>query len=208
MKSLHESRSMKIISPILILCFLGFQATCLLPQEAHASATDDLKRIEYKYYFRGNYEKAIEEFRAFLKRKDLTPTVVVEAVEYLAASLILSGASEQGKNQYMQLLKMDSSYEGPDPSVFKPIIIATYQEAKNEYASMVIRSVPDKATPSAEPMPASVVKEEGKPIYKKWWFYATVGAVLLVAAGAAGSGGGDDAPPRETGTVTVDVGIQ
>ncbi|MDH3216707.1 MAG: hypothetical protein OEN01_10485, partial [Candidatus Krumholzibacteria bacterium] len=136
-------RSMKVLAPILTLCLLSLQATCFLPQEVYAGSADDLKSIEYKYYFRGNYEKAISELREFLERKDLTRAQIIEAREYLAASMILSGASEQGKAQYLELLRMDGSYKGPDPSVFKPIIIATYDEAKTEYASMVIRSVPE-----------------------------------------------------------------
>jgi len=199
---------MKALSSIILVCFLGFQVTCFLPVDAHAgTAADDLKQIEYKYYFRGNYQKAIEELRSFLERSDIGTAEIVEAREYLAASLILSGSSEQGKEQYLKLLELDNAYKGPDPSVFKPVIIASFDEAKAEYASIVIRSVPETvavsdAAPSTEPE-----IKKGKPIYKKWWFYATMAAVVLVVAGAAGSGSEEAAQDKDRGTVTVGVEV-
>ena len=208
MKSLLQRVPMRVFSSIVLVCFLGFQMTCFLPQDAQANAAADLKKIEYKYYFRGNYQKAITEFRAFLERSDLGQSEIVEAREYLAASLILSGTSEQGKDQYLKLLKMDKSYKGPDPSVFKPIIIATFDEAKAEYASIVIRSVPDGDMSATNAASTNALEKQGKPLYKKWWFYATMAAVLLVVAGAAGSGGDDEPPPaRDTGTVTIEVNV-
>jgi tetratricopeptide (TPR) repeat protein len=208
MQTLLKKMSMKTLSSIVLVCFLGFQATCFLPRSAYAGAADDLKKIEYKYYFRGDYEKAISELRAFLERSDLTSPEIIEAREYLAASLILSGASQQGKDQYLELLKMDSSYKGPDPSVFKPIIIATYDEAQAEYASMVIRSVPEAQPTDATTSSSPATEATGKPLYKKWWFYMTMAAVILIVAGAAGSGDDEAAPPKDTGTVTVEVGVQ
>lgn len=210
MQSLNKGVLMKAISSFVLVCFLGFQALCFVPGDIHAeTAEKDLKTIEYKYYFRGDYDKAIAELREFLKRGDLAKSEIIEAREYLAASLILTGATEQGKEQYLRLLKMDKSYAGPDPSVFKQIIIATYDEAKTEYASMVIRSVPEATPGSTEPVSTPTTEKKGKPVYKKWWFYATMAAVVLVIAGAAGSGGDDEAPPaRDTGTVTVEVGVQ
>ena len=208
MRSIVQSKSMKALSSIILVCFLGFQVTCFLPVDAYAgSAADDLKQIEYKYYFRGNYQKAIEELRSFLERSDIGTAEMVEAREYLAASLILSGSSKQGKEQYLKLLDLDNVYKGPDPSVFKPVIIATFDEAKAEYASMVIRSVPESvavsdAAPSTEPE-----FKKGKPIYKKWWFYATMAAVVLVVAGAAASGSDEAAQDTDKGTVTVGVEV-
>ena len=207
MQSRLTRMSMRIISSILIVCFVGFQVVALLPGDAFASNADDLKTIKYKYYFRGNYEKSITELRSFLGRGGLGREDIIEAREYLAASLILSGASEQGKGQYIELLKMDSAYQGPDPSVFKPIIIATYDEAKTEYASMVIRSVPETASSAATTPATSATEGTGKPLYKKWWFYATMAAVLVVVA-AAGSGGDESETPRDTGTVSIKVGVQ
>ena len=209
MQSLFRTLSMKGLSSVVLVCFLTLQATAFLPQNAVAAASDDLKTIEYKYYFRGNYEKAITELRAFLKRKDLTSEQIVSAREYLAASLILSGATESGKEQYMELLRMDSAYAGPDPSVFKPVIISTFDDAKAEYASLVIRNVPETATADGASSSTEPVEKKGKPVYKKWWFYATMAAVVLVVAGAAGSGGDTSQnTPRDTGTVTVEVGVQ
>jgi hypothetical protein len=210
MQSLCNTVWMKGLSSLVLMCFLAFQVTAFVPVSAvAATASEDLKTIEYKYYFRGNYEKAITELRSFLQRKDLAQSNIIEAREYLAASLILSGATEAGKEQYMQLLKMDSAYPGPDPSVFKPVIISTYEEAKAEYASLVIRTVPETTMADNEPDSTAPTDKKGKPLYKKWWFYATMVAVVLVVAGAAGASGDDTQPqPRDTGTVTVEVGVQ
>ncbi len=208
MKAPFGMKSKKLLSSVVAVCFLGLQATCFLPANARASAGDDLKKIEYRYYFRGDYRKAIAEFHAFLKRRDLSAREVVEAREYLAASLILSGAAEKAKSQYLAILKMNNAYDGPDPSVFKPIVIATFDEAKDQFASMTIRTVPDMKKSGGTTPTTTPVGTSGKPIYKKWWFYAVVGVALLAVAGAAGSGGGDSGAARDTGTVTIEVGIQ
>lgn len=203
---LTQNKTFKIISAVVMICFSSFQATCLLPGEALANAGSDLKKIEYKYYFRGNYTKAIAELREFIKRKNLEDGQIREAREYLAASLIMTGSSAEGKSEFLKLFKKDSSYKGPDPGVFKPIIITTFEQARSEYKSAVIRTVPDPGPASAATSTADPVTTENKPVYKKWWFYATMGAVLLVVAGAA-SGGGDDPPPSDRGTVTIGINI-
>jgi hypothetical protein len=207
MRSLRHSRSIEAISRVVLVCFVGFQITCFLPVGVQAgAAADDLKKIEYKYYFRGKYATAIEQLRAFLKRSDSSSAEIIEAREYLAASLILSGAAEEGKDQYLKLLESDHAYGGPDPSVFKPVIVAAFDEAKAEYASIVIRSVPEQVTAGDAVARTEPEAEQGKPIYKKWWFYATMAAVLVVVAGAAGSGGEDAAASeRDKGTVTIEV---
>ena len=206
--SLRLSRSAKATSMVVAICFLTIQVTCFLPSDVFASNKDDLKNIEYKYYFRGNYDKAISELKSFLERKHLSKAETVEAREYLAASLIMTGASTAGKEQYLKLLKMDSAYKGPDPGVFKPMIVSTFEEAKAEYASAVIRNVPDDVVSSDGATTEATETKDGKPIYKKWWFYVGIGAALLIVAGAAsGGGGGGDVPP-ETGSVTVGVDIQ
>ncbi len=209
MQSLLRNTSVKILSSFVFVCFITFQLTCFLPSAAYANtAADVLKKIEYKYYFRGDYERAITELRAFLDRDDLSQSQIIEAREYLAASLIFSGTVDNGKDQYLKLFEMDPSYKGPDPSVFQPLIIAAYDEAKAEYASMIIRSVPETEPSVAAATGAEVVEKTGKPLYKKWWFYATMAAVLIVVAGAAGSGGDEDAPPaRATGTVVIEVDV-
>jgi hypothetical protein len=205
----QPGKSTRSLALSVALCFFCAQVTWVRPGAPQAAPPDDLKKIEYKYYFRGDYATAIAQLRTFLDRKDLSEETAVEAREYLAASLILSGASDQGKAEYVQLLKSDSSYPGPDPSVFKAIIITTYEEAKAEYSSLVIRNAPaTKASKQAAGMTQSATGENtGKPIYKKWWFYATMGAAVLLVAGAASNSGGDNPPPN-TGTVTVDVGIR
>lgn len=192
------------VSAVVALAFMSLQCVVVAPAVADDAA--DLKNIEYRYYFRGNYEKAIEELQSFLQRPDLDPAHFVEAKEFLAASLIVTGKTAQGKAQYVDILEMNPEYKGPDPSVFKSAIVATYEEARAEYASVVIRNVPETV---ASPPPVSATGEElasTKPFYKKWWFYATMGAVALVIAGAA-SGAGDEGTPAETGSVTVNVNV-
>ena len=208
MHTMTTGKTGKTVLTFVLACFLALQATIALPQRVlAASAQDDLRRIEYKYYFRGNYEKTINELRAFLDREDLEPALVVEAREYLAASLILSGSADAGKAEYLKLLHEDSAYRGPDPAVFQPEIIAAFEASKDEYAAMVLRNVPEPAPALAadtKPAPAS---QPGKPLYKKWWFYAGMAALLLVVAGAAGGGDEEAGPPPERGTVTVEVDV-
>jgi hypothetical protein len=201
---LTESKTLKAVSTVVMICFLGFQATCWLPTEAFADAGSDLKKIEYKYYFRGNYAKAIAELKRFLDRKDLSDKQITEAREYLAASYIVTGSSADGKAQFLEILRADSAYKGPDPGVFKSIVVSTFDQAKSEYASAVIRTAPDTGVKTGAGSKTDATATEGKPVYKKWWFYATMGVVLLAIAGAA-SGGGDEPPPADTGRVTVGV---
>jgi hypothetical protein len=198
----------RVITTIIAVCFMAMQCVCLLPGPAAADASADLKNIEYKYYFRGNYERAITELRTFLERGDLEPAQIVEAKEYLAASLIFSGKTEAGKSEYLDLLRMDSSYKGPDPSVFKTAIIDTFDEAQAEYAAAMMRTVPKAAaTPAVTDAATAVVDAGGKPFYRKWWFYATMGAVVLVIAGAASSSDNGSDAPKDRGTVTVEVDV-
>ena len=208
MTALIRNPLAKGIMSLVAFCFLCLQVVCVLPGEARAGAKDELKTIKYKYYFRGNYDKAITELQSFLNQKSLERSLVVEAREYLAASLILSGATPEGKAQYMKLLKEDANYPGPDPSVFKSMIVSTYDEAKAEYASMVIRTVPDTAMLDGEAASMPDATTQGKPIYKKWWFYAAMGAVLLVVVGAAAGGNsGDEEVAQDKGNVKVGVVI-
>lgn len=203
MKTTMFGRTTRALAPFVAVCFLSMQLVAVLPAPVHAGAQDDLKQIEYKYYFRGNYNKAITELKTFLERPGLGPEVIVEAREYLAASLVMTGATDEAKSQYMKLLKSDPSYPGPDPSVFKAIVVSTYNEAKEDYASAVILNVPDSAVSGATGG-AAVPEMAGKPFYKKWWFYVTIGAALLLVAGAAG-GGGDDGGSADTGRVVIGV---
>lgn len=201
----------RLVAAAAAVTFAVFQASCFFPRAAHAGPEDDLKQIEYKHYFRGDYKTAIEKLRAFLARADIAEAQALEAKEFLAASLILSGGTAEGKAVFLDLLQADARYSGPDPSVFKSEIVSAYEEAKSEYASRVIRAVPEDAGADADdgPVPAAAAGPvgSGKPFYKKWWFYATMGALGVVIAGAAGASGGDSTR-RSTGDLIVTVEIQ
>ncbi len=209
MSSLFQKMSIKVTSSIVVACFLGLQTVSFFPRHAYAaaSAANDLKKIEYKYYFRGDYAKTITELRTFLQRHDIAKTEIVEAREYLAASLLLSGSPAEGKNEFIEILKTDAKYKGPDPSVFKSEIVTAFGEAKAEYSSIVLRSVSDPKSSDAVASSTQTETGKSKPIHKKWWFYAGMAAALLVVAGAMGSGSDDAQPPRDTGTVTVEVDV-
>lgn len=201
-------RFVKTLVAVVISSFTCSQTIGMVPADVLAGASDDLKNIEYRYYFRGDYPKAIEELRAFLARTDISDVEWREAKEFLAASLVLSGSSSEAKSHYLDLLKNEATYGGPDPAVFKSDVIAVFEEVRADYASAVIRSVPDSITPDGEAGAAQDVATISKPIYKKWWFYAAVGAVVLALAGAAA--GGDDGGggvTRDTGAVTVVVEV-
>ncbi len=200
------NRIIPVVSPIIIFCFFFIQVAGLIPHDALAGVSDELKQIEYKYYFRGKYEEAIETLGALLERPDLTEAEQLEAREFLAASLILTGSVQAGKDQFFKIMNQDGTYSGPDAGVFQPNIIAVYKEAKVEYASFLIQGVTEikSAAAPAEIEPAVAKPTEKKPIYKKWWFYTAIGAVVLAAAAATVKE--EDAPElRETGTVTVGV---
>ena len=208
MKSLLKRRVSRTLSTMAAVCFLSVQLAAWFPVTVQADAADDLKEIEYKYYFRGDYEKAIDGLTAFLERDGLTASQVVEAREYLAASLVLLGATSAGQEQFLVLLKQDASYAGPDPAVFKASIITAFEGARAEYASAVIRTVPDTAmSGDVSPEPAPAVAQ-GKPLYKKWWFYATMAGVVLVIAAAAGGGNSDEEPAPGQGTLSIDVDVR
>jgi hypothetical protein len=197
-----------MISIVVVIAFVHLQIAALLPNDARAAAADDLKKIEYRHYFRGNYEKAIEALRAFLQRDDLAEDEIVEAREYLAASLVLSGSVEEGKLEFVEILKARAAYEGPDPSVFKDDVVTAFDQAKAVYSSVVIRTAPVSDTSGASAVTPADVNDKGKPVYKKWWFYATMGAVLVIIAGAAAGGGDEEASSSDTGTVSVDVRVR
>ena len=172
---------------------------------------DDLKQIEYKYYFRGKYQQAIESLQTFLARVDLAEADATRAREFLAASYILGGAPAMGKDVFLQMLAKDPLYGGPDPTVFKLDVMNIYGEARTEHASMLIKNAPpsgDLASPSSSDQPATTTEKKGKPIYKRWWLYAGAAAVLLAAGAAAGGNDGGAGPPPESGGVTVGVTIR
>jgi hypothetical protein len=57
----------RITSTLLIVTL--FASTVVAPLAAIAGTPgDDLKQIEYKYYFRGKYQQAIESLQVFVAR--------------------------------------------------------------------------------------------------------------------------------------------
>jgi hypothetical protein len=169
---------------------------------------DDLKQIEYKYYFRGKYPQAIEALQTFLARVDVTGPVAQRAGEFLAASHVLAGTPQTGKDVFARIIAADPAYPGPDPDVFKPEVMDVYAQARAERASLVMQTPSTAAVDSlpAAAAPANVATPTSSPIYKKWWFYAGAAAILGVVAGVAASGG--DAAPAPTGTLTIGVRVQ
>jgi hypothetical protein len=176
--------------------------------------TDDLKQIEYNYYFRGKYAQSIEALQTFLARVDVKGPVAVRASEFLAASHVLSGAPQSGKDVFASLIAADPAYAGPDAAVFKPEVVDVYAQARADYASHVLKtpsvasaSADTTQTPAGSP-PQTAATPTSKPIYKKWWFYAGAAAVVGVVAGVAAGGGGGDEAPSPRGTITVGVTVK
>jgi hypothetical protein len=191
-------------------CALLTLSASFTPARAGVPA-DDLKQIEYRYYFRGKYPQAVEALQTFLARIDVSGQVALRANEFLAASHVLSGAPQAGRDVFARVIAANPSYAGPDPAIFKPEVIDVYGAARSEYDSLALRhAAPADSSGAAgggAPAPA-VVNAAGKPIYRKWWFYAGAAAVAGVVAGLAASSGDDDAPSAPSGTVTVGVRVQ
>jgi hypothetical protein len=173
---------------------------------------DDLKQIEYKYYFRGKYQQTIEALQIFLARTDLTAATATRAREFLAAAYVLGGAPAMGKDVFLQMLAKNPAYAGPDPTVFKLDVMNTYGAARTEHAAMALKNAPsavDVAKPSSAVDPAATNEEKKrKPIYKQWWLYAGAAAVLVAAGAAAGGkdeGTGGGSP---SGSVVVGVTVK
>lgn len=211
----HRKRRITSIL-LLVTLFASTMAAPLHPAFA-GTPTDDLKQIEYKYYFRGKYQQAIESLQVYLARVDVPVADAMRAREVLAASYVLGGAPAMGKQMFSEMINRNPSYPGPDPNVFKLEVMDEYAKARSEYAAaLALKSAPStsgRATPAqsddrdktAGAIPSNAaVAEAGKPIYKKWWFYAGA-AALIAGIGVAAGGGGDDAPPPATGGVTVGV---
>ncbi|MDH3197120.1 MAG: hypothetical protein OEO21_02665 [Candidatus Krumholzibacteria bacterium] len=173
---------------------------------AAGSPADDLKQIQYKHYFRGKYTEAIAALEKYLTRKDLSAQDARNAREFLAASHVLSGASERGSEIFLQLLIEAPDYTGPDPTVFREEVVVAYRDARDAYAESRIKAAP-KTEQDEQAAPALASTEGGKPIYKQWWLYAGIATALLVA-GALAAEKGDDPAPRDTGTVSVGVTVR
>ena len=179
---------------------------------------DDLKQIEYKYYFRGKYAESVDALTTFLARVDVKGAVAVRANEFLAASHVLGGSPPAGRDVFAKLIASDPAYAGPDAAVFKPEVIDVYAQARADYAAHTIKSpavaTTDVPPATAAPAPANSAapvttstSTASKPIYKKWWFYAGAAAVIGGVAAVAGVGGGGSTTPAATGTVSVGVTV-
>ncbi len=173
------------------------------------TAADDLKQIEYRYYFRGRYQQAIEALQTFLARIDLSVAETLRAREVLAASYVLGGAPAMGREVFAGLIAADPPYPGPDPTIFKLEVVNAYAEARADYAARNLLTAP--AGDASPVMPgdagAMPVASPGKPFYKKWWLYAGAAALLAAGVAVAGSGDGSDASTAN-GTVVVGVRVQ
>lgn len=203
------------ITSLLLLVTLVVSTVATPFQSAFAGVpADDLKQIEYKYYFRGKYQQAIESLQTFLARVDVPESDAMRAREVLAASYVLGGAPAMGKQMFAEMIAKQPSYTGPDPNVFKLEVVDAYAQARSEYVAMAtLKSAPSSAGKKSDdddngmgaiPTNAAVAAA-GTPIYKKWWFYAGA-AALLAGVGVAMGGGGDDSPPpADSGGVTVGV---
>jgi hypothetical protein len=202
---MNRRRIRRITSTLVIVCMVASIAGPGLARAATAS--DDLKQIEYTYYFRGKYQQAIEALQTFLARTDVSGPDATHAREFLAASYVLGGAPAMGKEVFLQIIKASPEYGGPDPAVFKLAVVNTYAEARSDYAAMALKNAPAGSKPAANGSDgAAPAEEKGKPIYKKWWFYAGAAAALVIAGVAAGGGGGG-APAGDAGSGSVAVGV-
>lgn len=169
---------------------------------------DDLKQIQYKYYFRGKYEQAVTALVTYLARTDLAAKDEMSAREFLAASYVLSGDPTSGQEQFARLLASHHQYSGPDPAVFKTEVITVYERARDDYASTRLKSIPAEAATAPEDEPTLPAEKPGKPLYKRWWFYAGIATALLIAGAVSKEKGDDPAPVSDTGTVVVGVRAQ
>jgi hypothetical protein len=179
---------------------------------------DDLKQIEYKYYFRGKYAESIDALQTFLARVDVNGDVAMHANEFLAASHVLAGSPQAGKDVFAKLIATNPAYAGPDAAVFKPEVVDVYTQARTEYAARTIKAPAVAATdssPAASPPPVktaaptttTTVAPASKPFYKKWWFYAGAAAAVGGAVALSGGGGGGETPSQH-GTISVGVNVK
>ncbi|NIM20539.1 MAG: hypothetical protein GTO51_09960 [Candidatus Latescibacteria bacterium] len=200
-----------LLSPLVVFCFLTVQITCAIPRPVSAETSNDLKQIEYAYYFRGKYSEAVEALRDFLKRPGLDPAEEREAREFLAASLVLSGSPGEGRDQFLKILNSTEGYEGPDTGLFKQEVIDAFEEAKTQYSSMLLKQATEIETavvPESAVEPESdLVQDEKKSIFKKWWFYTILGGAVIVVAAASASKEDDASDENNKGTLTIGVTI-
>lgn len=203
----------RVISAVLIVVMFATQVG-LAPSAYAGSPPDDLKTIQYKYYFRGKYAEAVVKLQTFLARTDLAAEVALSAREFLAASLVLSGSPEQGRSEFMAIIADMPAYAGPDPAVFKSVVVSNYNEARAQYASARLRQAPSKDDDDDDSLAGAAAgggaSVASRPLYKQWWFYAGIATVLVVlgAVSSEKSDGSDPVPNANTGTITVGVTIR
>jgi len=206
MTSFANSSMTKIISAVLAVCMLALHAPAAAIT-AEKSPDEALKQIQYQYYFRGQYNEAIGALQTFLARTDLARDQAVSAREFLAASYVLSGKTDKGKEQFLRLLTEDERYTGPDPARFKQEVVAAFDSTRDAYAAVKLRTPPQGTGDTGNA--GAVASETSKPIYKKWWFYVGLAAVVVLAAAAAAPKEDEaEVPSGPTGTVTVGVRVQ
>jgi hypothetical protein len=209
MTTFLNSRLTKAVAVLLVVCI----AAVHVPVPAGAikssdSPTEQLKQIQYKYYFRGKYADAVDALNTFLERKDLSHETEIAAREFLAASYILSGRSDKGKDQFLHMLNEDESYTGPDASTFKVEVVEAFTSTRDTFMAVKLRAAPE--TQGSDVASGTPAGSQSKPIYKKWWFYVGLAAALVVVAAATSPQEEDEPapPPAPTGTVTVGVRVQ
>lgn len=197
----------RVCRPVAALLAALMLASAITPAAATAgSPADDLKQIEYRYYFRGKYAEAVEALRTFLARVDLAAADATRAREFLAASYVLGGKPDQGRAVFLELITGDPAYAGPDPAVFKPDVVSVYTATRAEYAAARLREAPATTLPASSSSPGEPAATRGKPVYRQWWFYAGAAAVAAIAVGVAAAGGDEDAPA--SGTLVIGVNVK
>jgi len=206
MNQLLSKSPCKPISWIIIVSMVIVQMGWFASDAIAGTPDEDLKTIQYRYYFRGKYVESITQLQTFLARTDLDVVHERSAREFLAASYVLSGDAEQGQNTFVDLVLADEGYFGPDASVFKESVVAVYVLARDQVAAVRLRQAPVAVTNSGNAVPT--LEQPGRPIYKKWWFYAGIATALLIAGSSAGEKEDGTTPTGDRGSVSVGVTVQ
>ena len=107
---------------------------CLLVLAAGRAAADDLADFQHarNAYNTGDYELAVERFRDLLGR-DPPPSRAIreECLQFLGASLLFQGNSDQAAAMFDQLLVLEPDWE-LDPAVFPTPILDVFARVKEQ----------------------------------------------------------------------------
>jgi hypothetical protein len=206
MNQLLSKAPSKPISWIIIVTMVVVQIGWFASDVTAGTPDEDLKTIQYRYYFRGKYVESITQLQTYLARTDLDIAHERSAREFLAASYVLSGDAEQGQSTFVDLVLADEAYAGPDASVFKESVVAAYIVARDQVAAVRLRQAPVTVADGANIDPT--LEKIERPIYKKWWFYAGIATALLIAGSIAGEKEDDPAPAADRGSVSVGVTVR